>query len=102
MKFFIAPVCLLLICGCQAIIYGTASQFENINIGMNKEEVISVLGRPSAFEADGSRNEEVFVYKKMRHAISELPRTYKVVFKEGKVIKYGERLSEHNVNLTLD
>lgn len=102
MKFLIALVFLLFICGCQAIIYGTASQFENIHIGMNKGEVISVLGRPSSFEADGTRNEEIFIYRKMGHVISELPKTYKVVFKEGKVIKYGEKLSEYNVNLSLD
>lgn len=85
--------------GCQAIIYGTAADFDKIHLGMTKEDVILTMGKPVSVEADGDKGEEYFIYKRMKHAISEWPRTYKVVFREGKVVKYGEQYQEQNVNV---
>lgn len=65
---------------------------------MTKPEVIAVLGSPVSVSADGDRGEEYLVYKRMKHAISEWPRTYLVTFREGKVVKYGEQYEEKNVN----
>jgi outer membrane protein assembly factor BamE (lipoprotein component of BamABCDE complex) len=84
--------------GCQAIVYGTATDFEKISIGMTKEQVIQVLGSPVSVSADGDTKEDQLIYKRMKHAISEWPRTYSVVFREGKVIRYGEQYEEKNIN----
>ncbi len=92
---FIAEV---LLAGCQAIIYGTASDFENVTLGMTKAEVITAIGSPVSVEADADKGEEVLIYKRMKHAISEWPRTYAVVLRNGKVVRWGEQYQENNVN----
>jgi outer membrane protein assembly factor BamE (lipoprotein component of BamABCDE complex) len=84
--------------GCQAMIYGTASDFEKLSIGMTKPQVIQALGQPVSVGADGEKGEEYLVYKRMKHTISEWPRTYQVTLKEGKVVRYGEQYDEKNVN----
>ncbi len=84
--------------GCQAIIYGTASDFEKVQLGMTKSEVIVAIGSPVSIEADADKGEEVMVYKRMKHAISEWARTYAVVLRNGKVVRYGEQYQETNVN----
>lgn len=84
--------------GCQAMIYGTASDLENISVGMKKEQVIATLGRPISVSADGDKGEEYLIYKRMKHAISEWPRTYQVTIRDGAVVKYGEQYEEKNIN----
>jgi hypothetical protein len=88
----------LLLAGCQAAIYGTATDFEKISLGMTKQDVIKELGKPVSVSADADKGEESFIYKRMKHAISEWPRTYSVVFREGKVVRYGEQYQEKNIN----
>lgn len=84
--------------GCQAMVYGTASDFEKVSLGMTKEQVIQTLGRPVSVSADGDKGEEYLIYKRMKHAISEWPRTYSVTLRDGKVVKYGEQYEEKNIN----
>ncbi len=84
--------------GCQAVVYGTASDFQKLSLGMTKAQVIEVLGAPVAVSADGDKGEEYLIYKRMKHAISEWPRTYSVTLRAGKVVKYGEQYEEKNVN----
>jgi outer membrane protein assembly factor BamE (lipoprotein component of BamABCDE complex) len=95
---FVAISLVVFLAGCQAIIYGTASDFEKISVGMSKEQVITTLGSPASVSADGDKGEEYLIYKRMKHAISEWPRTYAVTIRNGKVIKYGEQYEEKNVN----
>lgn len=94
----LAAVALIFLTGCQAIIYGTASDFEKISLGMTKEQVIQTLGSPVSVSADGDKGEEFLIYKRMKHAISEWPRTYSVTLRDGKVVKYGEQYEEKNIN----
>ena len=61
-------------------------------------QVVQVLGEPVSVSADADRGEEQLIYKRMKHAISEWPRTYAVTFREGKVVRYGEQYQETNVN----
>lgn len=77
--------------GCQAMVYGTSTDFEKISIGMNKSEVIAALGKPVAVGADADKQEETLSYKRMRHAISAWPKLYEVVLRSGKVIRFGEK-----------
>ena len=88
----------MLLTGCQAMIYGTASDFEKISLGMTKAQVIQTLGSPVSVSADGDKGEEYLIYKRMKHAISEWPRTYSVTLRDGKVVKYGEQYDEKNIN----
>jgi len=99
-KPFIAAVVLAgaALSGCQAMVYGTASDFDKISIGMDKAQVVQALGSPVSVGADGEKHEEYLVYKRMKHAVSEWPRTYLVTLKDGKLIKYGEQYEETNVN----
>ena len=85
--------------GCQAMIYGTAADFEKISIGMTKADVIKMLGSPVSVSADGDKGEEYLIYKRMKHAISAWPRTYSVTLRDGKVVKYSEQYEEKNVNI---
>lgn len=91
-------IALIFLTGCQAVVYGTASDFEKISLGMTKEQVIQTLGSPVSVSADGDKGEEYLIYKRMKHAISEWPRTYSVTIRDGKVIKYGEQYEEKNIN----
>lgn len=92
---FVLTFCLS---GCQAIIYGTATDFNKVSIGMTKTQVIEALGNPVSTSADGDKGEEYLIYKRMKHAISEWPRTYCVTIRDGKVVKYGEQYDEKNIN----
>lgn len=94
----IAILTLFILTGCQAIVYGTASDFEKISLGMTKNQVIQILGSPVSISADGDKREEYLIYKRMKHAISEWPRTYTVTLRDGKVVKYGEQYEERNIN----
>lgn len=83
--------------GCQ-VIYGTASDFAKISLGMTKAQVIEVLGRPVSIAADADKREESLIYKRMKHFFSEWPRTYQVVLRDGEVVRYGEQYKEKNIN----
>ena len=96
--FLVVPLFLLLT-GCQAVVYGTASDFESLSLGMSKSDVIKVLGSPVAVHADGDKGEEYLVYKRMKHAISAWSRTYVVTLRAGKVVRYGEQYQESNLNI---
>ncbi|ELA7337574.1 TPA: hypothetical protein ACPJZ8_004396 [Vibrio diabolicus] len=88
----------LTLTGCQAAIYGTASELSNLELGLTKPQVIERLGPPVSVSADGDLGEEYLIYKKMKHAISSWPRTYQITLREGKVVKWGEQYSEQNIN----
>ena len=93
-----AVIVVIFLAGCQAIVYGTASDFEKISLGMTKEQVVQTIGSPVSVSADGDKGEEYLIYKRMKHAISEWPRTYSVTLRGGKVVKYGEQYEEKNTN----
>lgn len=65
---------------------------------MTKAQVIEILGNPVSVSADGDKGEEQLIYKRMKHAISEWPRTYLVALRNGRVVRYGEQYEEKNVN----
>lgn len=94
----LAVVSLISLTGCQAIVYGTASDFEKLSLGMSKAQVIQTLGSPVSVSADGDKGEEELIFKRMKHAISAWPRTYSVTLRDGKVVKYGEQYEEKNIN----
>ena len=91
-------IAFMFLTGCQAMVYGTASDFEKISLGMTRAQVIEALGSPVSVSADGDKGEEHLIYKRMKHAISEWPRTYSVTLRDGKVVKYGEQYEEKNIN----
>lgn len=88
----------VLLSGCQAVIYGTASDFQGVELGMTKSQVIQVLGTPISVSANADTGEEQLIYKRMKHAISEWPRTYEVTLRNGKVVRFGEQYEEKNIN----
>ena len=65
---------------------------------MTKADVIKEIGNPVSIAADADKGEEYLVYKRMKHAVSEWPRTYMVTLRDGKVVKYGEQYQEQNLN----
>jgi hypothetical protein len=84
-------VLVLALTGCQAMVYGTAADFEKLSIGMDKAQVVQALGQPVAVAADGAKGEEYLTYKRMNHAVSAWPRDYQVTLVGGKVVRYGEK-----------
>jgi len=85
--------------GCQTMMYGTATDFEKISVGMTKTQVIEILGSPLSVSADGDKSEEYLIYKRMKGVISMWPRMYEVTLRNGKVVKYGEQYKTKNINL---
>jgi|SaaInl1SG_22_DNA_1037389.scaffolds.fasta_scaffold110268_1 outer membrane protein assembly factor BamE (lipoprotein component of BamABCDE complex) len=98
-KLSLLICCCTLLFGCQAVIYGTAADMSSISIGMTKAQAIQILGQPVSVGADSDKEEEYLIYKRMKHAISAWPRTYKVTLRKGLVVKYGEQYEEKNMNL---
>lgn len=97
MKKLLAAAAMVLT-GCQAMVYGTASDFNSVEVGMTKQQVIEKLGTPVSMSVDADKHEDVLVYKRMKHAVSTWPRTYAVTLRDGKVVKFGEQYDEKNVN----
>jgi hypothetical protein len=75
--------------GCQSVMYGTAKDFNKIQLGMTRGEVISILGDPLTSSADAGSGEEKLTYKRMAHVMGWSPTFYDVTFKNGKVAKYA-------------
>ncbi|WP_193222335.1 outer membrane protein assembly factor BamE [Alkalilimnicola sp. S0819] len=73
------------------MIYGTAAEFDDLSLGMSRAEVVEILGSPAAVQADGDKDEVYLIFKKMEHAISDWPRTYRVTLRDGKVVKWSEQ-----------
>lgn len=99
MKVFFVVLFSLFLNGCQAIVYGTATEFDNLSLGMTRAQVIEAIGSPISVGADSDAREEYLVYKKMKHAISAWPRTYVVTLRDGRVVRFGEQYEEKNINL---
>lgn len=98
----LALIAVLLLTGCQAVVYGTASDFDKVAIGMTKQQVIQTLGSPVSVSADGDKSEEYLIYKRMKHAVSAWPRTYSVTLKkQGSQVRRTVRREEHQYILTL-
>lgn len=74
--------------GCQDAMHGTGEDIAKVTLGMTKPQVINVLGKPSSVGGDDSV--EKLYYRKMGHVTDWEPTSYEVVFKDGKVIRYGE------------
>lgn len=81
----------LTLVGCQALAYGTAADFNNVHLGMTREEVVSKLGQPLSTEANSERHEQRLVYKRMASVTSWGPSYYSVLIRNGKVVEFGER-----------
>lgn len=80
----------LLLSGCQAMIYGTASSLDRIEVGMTKDQVISALGSPSYVLSGNAPNEVRMQYNRMAAITSWSPDTYEVVLRDGRVSKFGK------------
>ena len=95
MKFKLPRLCLVLalivLTGCQAMMYGTASDLNKISVGMTKEQVIETLGQPTSSAADSGKSEEYLTYFKMPQTLGWLPKNYLVTLREGKVVRFGEK-----------
>ena len=78
------------LCGCQALMYGTGSDLNKISVGMSTTQVIATLGEPQSYGSDLNDETEKFYYRKMNRVLEWSPTSYVVVFKNGKVVKYGE------------
>lgn len=76
---------------CQAIAYGTAADFNKLQLGMSREEVVSKLGQPLSTEANSARLEQRLVYKRMASVTSWGPTYYAVLLRDGRVVEFGER-----------
>jgi hypothetical protein len=79
-----------LIISCQSMMYGSVKNISHLSIGMTKAEVIKELGEPFLASADSDRHEEYLSFKKMREWYSWAPRLYRVTFRDGKDIRWGE------------
>ena len=80
----------LMLSGCQAMVYGTASELNELRPGMSKAEVIQKLGDPDATSADADKKEEILTYRKMRGVVSWAPKLFDVILRDGKTVSWGE------------
>ncbi len=89
-----AVVCAVALAGCQAMMYGTAADLNKLSLDMPRAQVIEVMGEPTTVYADGAKGEEYLIYRRMSHVVSWGPQTYQVTLRDGKVVHYGEQVSE--------
>ena len=82
-------ICMVLVAGCQAIMYGTADDLNRIKIGMSRADVVATLGEPMTSSADAAVGEERLTYKRMAYTLGWSPTLYDVVLKQGRVVRYG-------------
>ncbi len=80
----------IVLCGCQAMMYGTGKDINKVQIGMTTAEVIALLGEPSSVGVDSISKTEKLFYRKMGKVTDWEPLSYEIVIKDGKVIKFGE------------
>jgi hypothetical protein len=88
-RFLVALAAALPLAGCQAVMYGTASDFNQISIGMTRAEVIQRLGKPSAISA--SPPVEYLIYRKMAAVAAYWPDDYYVEIQAGHVASFGQK-----------
>ncbi len=69
--------------------YGTAADFNKLSIGMDKAQVIQIMGEPSSTAGNADTREEIFTYRRMPNVVSWGPSTYIAVFRDGKLLRYG-------------
>lgn len=69
--------------------YGTASDFNQLQLGMTRDEVTAKLGPPLSTEANAERREQKLIYKRMASVTSWGPSYYDVLLREGKVVEFG-------------
>lgn len=84
-------VALMGVSGCQTMMYGKASDFDELSLGMTHPQVVAKLGEPIEVTSDGDKHEEYLVYKRMKQVMSWGPREYKVTLRDGKVVKWAEK-----------
>jgi hypothetical protein len=84
-------ICLgFLVMGCQAMMYGTASDFTRLSLGMTKSQVIQTIGEPNTVRADALTGEEHLTYRRMPQVVGWLPYNYDVTLRDGRVVSFGE------------
>lgn len=74
--------------GCQAMMYGTAEDFNKLQLDMSRQDVITQLGQPMTIGADAT-GEERLIYKRMAYRLGWSPTLYDAVLKDEKVVRYG-------------
>jgi hypothetical protein len=80
---------LVALTGCQAAMYGTASQLNQITTGMPKAEVLAKLGTPNSTAAsDGG---EFLTYRWMEAVATAWPQDYFVFLVDGRVASFGKK-----------
>lgn len=91
MKYLSIPFFVLFCSACA-----TTSQMNDLSIGMNKREVISVMGSPDSTKA--SHGIETLIYTLWDNSIS-YQRDYWVILKNGQVVEYGKAsdLKSHKI-----
>jgi outer membrane protein assembly factor BamE (lipoprotein component of BamABCDE complex) len=97
MQKYVLIVIWLLVAGCSAF-SGTHSDFNKLEIGMSKQEVIQAMGDPDTTEADASRSEERLYYTRVNHTAGwfPAPSMYIVTLQNDRVIKWGEKRRRHS------
>lgn len=98
MKTLLSLLTVLTLTGCQSMMYGKATDLDKLSLGMTKDQVIKQFGPPVATHVDGDRHEEYLIYKKMQATMDWDPHLYKITFRDGKLVKWGEQYEETNVN----
>lgn len=89
MRKIMAAGLLVALTGCQAAMYGTATQLNQISTGMPKTEVISRLGPPNSTAAyEGG---EYLTYRWMEAVATAWPQDYFVFLVDGRVSSFGRK-----------
>lgn len=89
MKKLSVSLLVVFLTGCQAMAYGTADDFNKLSDGMDKSQVIQILGQPLTTTSNADKHEETLVYRRMPHVVSWGPSSYVAVFRDGKLARYG-------------
>jgi hypothetical protein len=75
----------------MAAAYGTASQLDNISLGMTKADVIEKLGRPRFTSTNGQVEYMEYQWVDGVLGFPNLPKEYYVAIRDNHVISYGKK-----------
>ena len=102
--FLLLASALLLINGCgiayQIQSRTTNDNFMQLNVGMSRDEVLSILGTPYKREVYDDR--EFLIYKTNHVARSEKERFTPILLKSGKVIGWGRNYYDDTIKSKID
>ncbi len=103
-KLFVMMMCTLLVCACGASIRTNNENLMGLQVGMPQADVVKIMGTPAAsesYEAVGGERVSILYYQTEEKRVTVLSAKEEctpVVFVNGKLVGWGDRLTASTIN----